>query len=252
MATLTCATWNAAWAKPGTQRGLEVAEILALLNADVIVLTEGFEALLPADGHVIDGGDDWGYVDLVVGRRKVLVWSRSPWESVSTCEAGAMAGRFVSGVTMTPAGSVQVFGVCIPWRDAHVRTGRSDRAPWQEHVEGCRQLGDHIGDRDRSIPLLVAGDFNQRIPRQRQPQEVADELALALSGLVVHTVGETEQGALIDHVVTTDELLCGRLSTWSGESDAGKLSDHAGVVVELTMQQIGDGEDPAGACGGRL
>jgi hypothetical protein len=246
VATLTCATWNAAWAKPGTRRGLEVAEILASLNADVIVLTEGFEALLPAGGHVIDGGDDWGYVDLVVGRRKVLVWSRSPWESVSNCETGAMAGRFVSGITMTPAGRLHVFGVCIPWRDAHVRTGRRDRAPWQEHVEGCRQLGDHIGDRDQSIPLIVAGDLNQRIPRQRQPQEVADELALVLDGFVIHTDGETEQGALIDHIVTTDELLCGQLFTRSGKSEIRQLSDHAGVAVELILRPASEGEPTFG------
>jgi hypothetical protein len=235
VAILTCATWNAAWTKPGTRRGQQVAEILTSLDADVIVLTEGFEALLPVGGHVIDGGDDWGYVDRVVGRRKVLVWSRSPWDSVSACQTGALAGRFVSGITITPAGPVQVFGVCIPWRDAHVRTGRSDRAPWQEHVEGCRQLGDYIGGRGRQVPLMTAGDFNQRIPRQRQPQEVADELALTLEGLVIHTSGETEQGALIDHIVTTDELLCGRLSTWSGESEAQTLSDHAGLVVELSL-----------------
>jgi endonuclease/exonuclease/phosphatase family metal-dependent hydrolase len=89
---------------------------------------------------------------------------------------------------------------------------------------------------------MTAGDFNQRIPRQRQPQEVADELALTLEGLVIHTSGETEQGALIDHIVTTDELLCGRHSTWSGESETEMLSDHAGVVVGLTIRPASESE----------
>jgi hypothetical protein len=65
---------------------------------------------------------------------------------------------------------------------------------------------------------------------------VADELARALDGLEIQIAGETEHGALIDHIATTDELLCGRLLTWSGKSEAGTLSDQVGVVAELASQ----------------
>jgi hypothetical protein len=42
-------------------------------------------------------------------------------------------------VTDTPIGPIRFVGVCIPWRDAHVRTGRRDRAPCEDHLRFLEQ-----------------------------------------------------------------------------------------------------------------
>ena len=39
----------------------------------------------------------------------------------------------MAGTTLTALGPLTVVGVCIPWRDAHMPSGRKDRSQWQEH-----------------------------------------------------------------------------------------------------------------------
>jgi hypothetical protein len=52
----------------------------------------------------------------------------------------ALRDRLVAGRTDSQAGALVVPGVCIPWRDTDVRTGRRDALAWSEHVEFCRRL----------------------------------------------------------------------------------------------------------------
>lgn len=59
--------------------------------------------------------------------------------------------------------------VCIPWASAHVSTGRRDATNWSQHLECCDQIEKLAAQFDPQIPTIVAGDFNQRIPRRRQP-----------------------------------------------------------------------------------
>ncbi len=64
----------------------------------------------------------------------MLLWSKRPWSVVDPAGSEALpSGRLVAGITQTDLGPLTVVGVCIPWRDAHVRTGRKDRDPWQDH-----------------------------------------------------------------------------------------------------------------------
>lgn len=53
-------------------------------------------------------------------------------------------------------------------------------------------------------PLVVAGDFNQRIPRRQQPEHAHDLLLASLDGLHIATAGNTEVGQLIDHITGSD------------------------------------------------
>ena len=78
--SLDVATWNVEWATPGTRRGDRVAAVLLDL-ADVMVVTECTLGVLPP-GHVVAGGDDWGYRVDDPTRRKVALWSRWPWRDV--------------------------------------------------------------------------------------------------------------------------------------------------------------------------
>ena len=109
-------TWNTQWAKPGTARGCRVANALTAPGCDILCVTEGYAAILPEGGHVIDAGLDWGY-RASEGRRKMLLWSKRPWSDVDPVGSDALpGGRFVAGTTETGLGPLSVVGVCIPWR----------------------------------------------------------------------------------------------------------------------------------------
>ena len=163
------ATWNVEWATPGTRRGDRVAAVLLDL-ADVMVVTESTLGVLPP-GHVVAGGDDWGYRVDDPTRRKVALWSRWPWRDVDPVgHPDLPPGRFVAGSTDTPIGEVRVVGVCVPWAGAHVSTGRRDRRQWEDHERYLRALPEVLAGQPR--PLVVAGDLNQRLPRSRQPESV--------------------------------------------------------------------------------
>jgi endonuclease/exonuclease/phosphatase family metal-dependent hydrolase len=82
---------------------------------------------------------------------------------------------------------------------------------------------------------IVAGDFNQRIPRTRQPRNVASALVEALGSLHVPTAGEHAVGHLIDHVAVTPAMRVLDVTAWPNVVDGQRLSDHAGVAVALDL-----------------
>jgi endonuclease/exonuclease/phosphatase family metal-dependent hydrolase len=142
--------------------------------------------------------------------------------------------RFVSGVT----GELCAVGVCIPWRDAHVRTGRKDRKSWEDHLKYLECLPTVIDQyQGDAQPVVIAGDLNQRIPRQTQPQHVYGMLEqILLENYEVVTSGYRDDigGYLIDHIATdgrcsakTESII--PMNTEDGE----RLSDHHGVVAKI-------------------
>jgi hypothetical protein len=233
--TVRVGVWNAQWAAPGAERGRATIRLLESLACDVLCVTEVALGLLEPTGHVIDSEADYGY-PRVGDRRKVVLRSRRQWTAVDRVGAPELpGGRFVSGVTDTPIGPIRFVGVCIPWRDAHVRTGRRDRAPWEDHLRFLERLPTILGAHTE-LPTVVLGDFNQRIPRVRQPEHVARALETALGDFRVVTNGSVSRvdAPLIDHVVVNAALQ--ELSVVGVPADAasgGRLSDHAGVTVDL-------------------
>lgn len=229
---LTVATWNTQWATTRTDRGSRVAAKLAATDADVIVVTEGTRDLLPGTGQVLDAGPDWGY-PVKPDRRKVIIWSRLPISLDTVGTTGAALGRLAVATVSTKAGAVRIIGVCIPWRDAHVNTGRSDASAWSEHLKYLDQLENLFGTLDSSVPTVIAGDFNQRIPRFNQPIRVADRLTEVLDGWTTPTAGPMANGPHIDHIATNENLICRSASDWPGADSEGRLSDHAGVCCSF-------------------
>jgi hypothetical protein len=229
------ATWNVEWASLRSARYGLIAARLADVDADVLVVTEGTLGIAGGSGHVVDAGGDWGYGEQRL-RRKVLAWSKNSWRELYCIDQGAAKGRLVSAITDARCQPVRVIAVCIPWRDAHVRTGRADAGLWDEHVEFCDQLRGYRQSVDARVPTVVVGDFNQRMAGSaRGSARAATALAAALEGLTVWTAGETSCGQLIDHVAGNDRFVLDRVVGWPGTDAGRRLSDHAGVACDVRI-----------------
>lgn len=225
---LRLSTWNVEWAAPGTQRGRRVAEVLGGAG-DVLVITECELGLLP-EGHVIDAGADWGYGSPSPDRRKVAMWSAAPWTDVDVVGSPDLpGGRFVAATTDPGCGPVRVVGVCVPWRGAHVTTGRQDRDPWEDYLEFLEHLAPVLARQPH--PLAVAGDLNQRIPRTRQPHAAFDLLIEAFHGLHVPTADIAAPDPLIDHIALSPDIAVHAIGVLPARTEAGRMSDHTGVGV---------------------
>ncbi len=244
--SIVIATWNTEWATPNNDRGRRISSILQSVDADVTVVTEGVRELFSAKGSVVDAGDNWGYGPHPA-RRKVMVWSRYPVTLNMVGTKGATRGRLAEALVETPAGPVRILGVCIPWRDAHVSTGRKDASPWSEHLDYLDRLEVLLSELDDAIPTVIAGDFNQRIPRDRQPIRVAERLGEVLADWRIHTAGALPNGPHIDHIATNRRFAPESVSDWAASDQLGRLSDHAGVICRLGFAERSIEERSGGA-----
>lgn len=224
-------TWNLEWATPRSNTERRIRSLIESLNADVLVLTEASLETVPENGYVIAAEGSWGYEPRSPSMRKVFMWSKEPWANVTSTGPDLMpGGRFVTGATRTPDGVINVMGVCIPWKDAHVRTGLRNRSPWEDHRTYIESLQPLLAS--AKSPFVVAGDFNQKIPRKTAPRDVAELLLTAFgdTNIVTESSGDA---ALIDHVALSGDLV-GELSQVLPRADGeGKLSDHLGAVVDF-------------------
>lgn len=227
-------TWNTEWKTAASEAGWRVAAILEAIGSDVIIVTEGVRGLLPEGGSAVDAGSDWGYAPKL-DRRKVIIWSPYPLRLDFIGVEGATRGRLAVATTALPTGPVRVVGVCIPWRDAHVDTGRRDAQRWSEHMDYLDRLEQILPGLDDDIPTVIAGDFNQRIPRNSQPVRVAERLHDVLADWTIHTAGDMPNGPHIDHIATNRRLTLESVADWAASDHLGRLSDHAGVTCRLGL-----------------
>ncbi len=235
--TLRLLNWNVAWASPRSKRGKIIREIIHLLDPDVICITEGYTDFLPEFGHLITSEADYGY-PIQEGRRKVLLWSKFSWHDASPERTSDMPpGRYVDGVTRTRLGDLRFVGVCIPWRHAHVSTGHRNRTVWEDHLrylEGLTKCLPAIA----THPLVMTGDFNQRIPPSYMPKRVSQALhnlldAHELSVITSGPLPETHH-ATVDHIALSPELSSERVWALPAvTSDNFRLSDHEGIVADM-------------------
>ena len=157
--SMTVVNWNVEWATPGSwSRRDEILSRIDREAPDIVCLTESDIRLLSGmPGHTIHSQPDG--VKGIDSLRKVLLWSREPWEQVDDFGVDSMPpGRFVSGVTRTPLGDVTILGVCIPYQHSPTkRTDDSDRRKaWEDHRQYLADLP-KVFERASSKRLIVMG-----------------------------------------------------------------------------------------------
>lgn len=237
---MKCLNWNLEWNTPTSKVGRLLQEQVAAIDADTVCYTEVVRTMVP-EGHSIGSDPDYGYPNDGGRRRKVILWSKQQWTEVDTIGDDEMpSGRFISGIT----GGVRFVGVCIPWRDAHVKTGRRNRSPWEDHLAYCRGLARVLDEyQSRRTPTCVVGDYNQRIPRVGQPLNLAKALADAIpTDFRVATKGlkDTECNDLIDHFTVSPGLSISITQIVPRfASDGTRLSDHVGIEALLNHSPPG-------------
>jgi endonuclease/exonuclease/phosphatase family metal-dependent hydrolase len=220
---ITIATWNTEWITRRSGKFERALERISSLDADILVLTEVTLDLIPAGGHLLLGGVDWGY-PRVEGRHKVALWSRWPIKD-GAVDLINPPGRSVAGTIRSPIGVVRVHGVCVPWRDAHVYTGRRDSRQWEEHLAFLDSLATTLA-KERELGTtapdhrIILGDINQRGGRHAYgndevrtrweelcssehltpvtPNDIVDKIALS-QGLSVTRTGSLAPEGISDH-----------------------------------------------------
>ncbi len=221
--------WNTEWASPHSKREQLIKEIIHEVTPDIICITEGYLDSWSDFEHVISSDEDYGY-KITRGRRKVILISKERWTHVDTVGCTDMpSGRFVFGRTQ----GINIFGVCIPWKDAHVRTGRKDKQVWEDHVA-------YLNGLQKILPLgsdktAVMGDFNQRIPRKYTRRDVFDLMSETFDSFNFETMGIIQpiNKLSIDHLCAKNmggSLLVESINNFRG---GVRLSDHFGLLVDM-------------------
>lgn len=227
------ATWNTDWITAGSARFDQARARVEELDADVLARTEVTTDLLPDDGHVALGGEDWGY-PIVEVRRKVALWSTwliydEAWDLLDP------PGRHAAATLGSPSGPLRIHAVCIPWRDAHVQTGRGDSGPWLEHLRFLDSLSALLASERSSrsfgpLPRIVLGDVNQRGgPRPYRSETVRrawDEL-LVREGLSVCSPDN-----IIDKIALGKGLTAGSIRALPPDG----ISDHHSVAASVVLK----------------
>lgn len=231
------ATFNCEWRPTVSSDADIIRERVFDHDPDVVCFTEAYGDFAKGGGFTISSEEDYGY-PIVPGRRKVLLWSKQPWKPIRSAVPASMPpGRFVAGTTTTGLGEVDVIGVCIPWAHAHVKTGKRNREPWEDHKSFLAALDEWL-PATPSRTVLV-GDFNQRIPQLYQPAEVFRLLQkVVLSRLDASTSGiiEGADRLAIDHIChSTDFKPVAARAISNERDDGGRISDHFGVTTQLDL-----------------
>ena len=230
--------WNVQWVTPRSSRRAEILRSIQRHDPEVICLTETHTGLLSQGGHTICSQPDYGY-PIKDGRRKVMLWSREPWDQIDQVGIDSMPpGRFVSGVTQTSVGEIMVLGICIPWFGSRTEARRTSerKKRWEDHEQYLAGLTEILG-RASAKRLIVVGDFNQAIgPGSRAPIKLRSALREAFPpGMNIVTSALAFQGRkCIDHIALSDDLAFTALGVISNILEGKKLSDHFGVAAGLS------------------
>ena len=237
--TVRAIVWNVERKTPTVPTGAAAVARIVAENPDLVVLTEARHGHLDSTGGYemasqVAPGDRYA-----IDERKVIAWSKHPWRDVDEVgDSDLPIGRFVAGTTETPIGPVRVIALCVPWHMSDVASGFHNTRPWEQHLDFLELLRPMIAA-SPSVPTVIAGDFNQRVPRQRGGRiDAAAALASTFDGWDIVTTGIPKgcdrQG--IDHMAISSGLVADRVHGWRNDDGGIRMSDHDAVVGDLCLR----------------
>ncbi len=199
---------------------------------DVAVVTESRTTAPSRDGRWFWPDDAPPGERFDPEERKVGVWTSRPAEPLDLGTVGPDATRTVAVRLLDP--EVTVLGVCIPWHFAGVLE-RTDRL-WEQHLRFLDALSVVLAELDG--PVIVAGDFNQRVPRPpRGAKKPAAAMAATFAEFDIVTAGVPDgvekQG--IDHIALSSGLKASAVLGWPGTEKVRRHSDHDGAGAVLPV-----------------
>lgn len=216
--------------------------ILARQQPDIVCLTEARLGWFSEEGGAVVSSEPLSETHSMHRHdgRKILLWSRWGWTDVDRVGSEDIRdlGRFVAATTSTPFGPLRVAGVVIPYRGSNVAHGSRDRTSWEDHRRYLAALQPIVDD--RTLPMVVVGDFNQRHPFDSDylvPEELHTEMLRSLGDLAIATGGNVPgiDRPLIDHVALSPGVRDGELMAWPAAHDGIEVSDHPGFRLDLQL-----------------
>ena len=236
---LKVVTWNVEWAGPRSGKAPEIRDRINSHAPEIICLTEANVHLFSQPGHIICSQPDAGY-KVNPKRRKVILWSREPWDEIDDLGTDSMPpGRFITGATQTSLGRATVVGVCIPWFGSRTeaRRGIQRKKQWEDHEQYLIGLT-KVLRQSPSEHLIVMGDFNQKIgPDSRAPRHLQSALQKAFSPkMSIASADLAFHGKKsIDHIAVTHDWSVESPQVISNFHEGKKLSDHFGLAANLSL-----------------
>ncbi len=252
------ANWNLERPKKGTNKTNLALKKISEINADIFVFTETSEAInlepiyksvksIPFDKNP---NEQW-----------IAIWSK--WEIKKEIKTFDNK-RTTCGLIKTPFGDLIIYGTIIPYHMAGVSGNRyefSGYKPWELHEEDIiRQSNDWkiIQSKNRDIPFLVIGDFNQtrdELPKGYGTKNGRELLTKKLKETKLNCLtgidfSKTKQLSIdakkgkvrrnIDHICVSanwlDSLKNYRIGAWNNFDKNGTyMSDHNGVYFEFEI-----------------
>lgn len=228
--------WNIERRGPHTWQAASLVSEIQSLQPDLVVLTEAhLTSLESMGGHVLSHR---GYVagPKADSERLVLIWSKAPWTEIPLPPSLADLGGAVLGETEVEGRAVYCFGICIPWHMAPTSPPGEKTQPWKQHELFLDQLRPALDAVSHLRPLIVAGDYNRRMPRAWGPHKSYEKLETALTGLDVVTRGSLPplDDMTIDHVATRGDLHPIHVRALDRKDASGRArSDHFGILVDF-------------------
>lgn len=224
--------WNCFRREPGSPEQVALRDQIAALDPDIVFLTETDTGMLPM--AEVAAYPHWNRRRTT--ERTVIVFSKSGL--IAADSIPAVATRMAAGTATTATGPVDCVGVCVPYDGARHR--KHEPLPrWQAHLDFLQNLGAFMSSRDSDRPLILAGDFNQTVPRSRAPRLVFEALTTAIGpalNCVTKDLRNERARALIDHVFVSSHFSVQKIQLLPGMSPEGRrLSDHDGIAVDFLL-----------------
>jgi len=244
--TATVVVWNLDYCSPFSSKQRRQAILDRIFrdhDPDVVCLTKAnFELLADQPGDTIYSQPD-GIVakDETSSKRKVVLWSREPWEQIDDQGLDTLqAGRFVSGVTRTPLGRVTVMGTCIPYEGSRTRWTNDGikRRNWEDHEQYLESLS-RVLRQASPTGLVLLGDFNQRVGEiGRAPRELREKLGAVLSPHMTIATGALgfDGRRVIEHIAMSEDMSAQSVTLIGNFHDDQQITSRAGVVADLASR----------------